>query len=562
VVDIMFENRSSVSTLTGLSCPASHPEAMSTMPFSGVSTGLCSCAQGASFTDGGRAYPQSSSTSSCDTNQTKAGCEDDPTILGFAMPLWEDAIMLCAKRGGEGAVITANPYKERPNPSAAGACPSGYRRCGNGTTAVCFPSSEPLCPFTAMVTVAAAAFRAADFPGGKFRQLSSGDWLVASRSAPSLPMVEFDAGFRSVCIGNDQSYEYRMGDANLAGSLAVDFSCPGVSDASAPAGLRRSELRQRMMRAPALSPFRITASPVPTPRPPPSQDRDRDARYTVFASAAQGSLLETNFDRASGWCDAAGRSARAVPGFTGSCSSSDAQCQTVTSRTKCSKLKSYTSGDSNAGNALVLVRGEIPWKASCPIKRATLVEQTDPLKEIVDFAGTVTTVNAISNAFGLLLYINLLLNLCMGDSPCCPMSHEAEKNLIKKCKAYVDTLAKLARFIPLILLAQMTLEVSGFWASIADVGCTDAVTQDTLQFLSGKLQNAYLTYSATAAADGFTLLLSLYNLIKALLCPKVEDLDDTDADGETKAIGGSTGPTVSYPQSNPAQGVPSERDAI
>ncbi len=255
----------------------------------------------------------------------------------------------------------------------------------------------------------------------------------------------------------------------------------------------------------------------------------------TYSTLSQPNLLQYNFNASSNYCSSTGRSTVALANIGGPCSNSDSQCSAIKSRTVCEKLMSYTVGDSSAGSAELFFRREIKWAPSCPVPRKTLVENVDPLMEIVSFTQVVTGINIATNVIGILIYINLFINVCSGDSPCCPMSHEAEKALLKRGKTWVDTIMKLARIIPLGLLATKTFEVSEFWSGIAGVGCTDPTTQATLVFLSSKLAMAYASYSVTLAIDCVSLLLSLYHVSKALCCPAA-DIDSEGTEEEQAAI--------------------------
>ncbi|KAA0162156.1 hypothetical protein FNF31_03391 [Cafeteria roenbergensis] len=455
LVSVAFVTSQASSSLETAECPTDHPENLNDVVFGGVSAGLCTCKSGAVWRDDGR-----KTTSS-----------------------------------GEAAIIGTAPFRERPVPKTTGTpCPTGYRLCGDASEAgeaICFPTSEPLCPISALATVPSSSFRPSDYRNATFFQQADGSWLVASREAGHLPVVNAKAGFRSVCVGQDDPYTYGTSSANVAGRLTVSFGCKG--------------------------------------------GREVDDRYMTYSTLSQPNLLQYNFNASSNYCSSTGRSTVALANIGGPCSNSDSQCSAIKSRTVCEKLMSYTVGDSSAGSAELFFRREIKWAPSCPVPRKTLVENVDPLMEIVSFTQVVTGINIATNVIGILIYINLFINVCSGDSPCCPMSHEAEKALLKRGKTWVDTIMKLARIIPLGLLATKTFEVSEFWSGIAGVGCTDPTTQATLVFLSSKLATAYASYSVTLAIDCVSLLLSLYHVSKALCCPAA-DIDSEGTEEEQAAI--------------------------
>lgn len=231
-MDVLFLDKSSETNSANIACPSTHPVAVNSLAFPGVAAGLCVCRQGASFTEDGRVYEVESSLTPCDANQTRVDCKQDTSIPSLPMPLWEDSLLICGKRGGEAAVPSLSPYSERPQPTATEPCPSGYRLCGSTSdypNAICFPNTEPLCPYSGLLTVPAAGFNEANYPNGTFKKLASGPWLVASRNAGTLPVVEQTTGLGSVCVGKTTAIQFKESSANIVGTLPVDTSCPSVS---------------------------------------------------------------------------------------------------------------------------------------------------------------------------------------------------------------------------------------------------------------------------------------------------------------------------------------------
>lgn len=353
IVDVSFVP---VTASLSQACPSSYPITMQSITFAGVAQGLCSCDANAHFIDDGRRYDESSSQSSCSTNQTKAGCEDDPSIGPIRMPLWDDNLLICGRRSGVGAVISRNPYLERPLP-VEGQCPSGYRVCGTGITAICFPTTSGLCPVTSMAqsTVAPSTTY-----GANYTRLTSGTYLVADRIPTSLPVVETTIGFRGICFGKTDAYGYDQATANLPGNRAFSDSC--------------------------------------------SVDKD-DGRWTAFTSTDERAFVQKHFALSPDWCGATAN--QPALQISGPCSSSDSICLATTSRTRCEKLTKYTEGPSSEGPVTIFVRNEISWKADCAITREELMDAAIPLSELVDFQGIVVAINITTNVINMLIYINV-----------------------------------------------------------------------------------------------------------------------------------------------------------
>lgn len=131
------------------SCPEPYSElALPVWP--GASSSACACEENAR-TPLPANDPEYSSKSSCDTNQTQAGCLDQSAVEAVALEDWREST-ICFRREGVPQLISAT--KLRPIPSRSGVCPGGWAACGEGTydrdRAVCVPldasSSPPRCP--------------------------------------------------------------------------------------------------------------------------------------------------------------------------------------------------------------------------------------------------------------------------------------------------------------------------------------------------------------------------------------------------------------------------------
>lgn len=224
------------TTLGNYECPSSHPELLSGLNFGAIEAAPCACPSGAFakvFDDG--PYTMYSTVESCNGTQLDAGCKNDPGMDFGYLPLWKQGLAICGKRGGEALISGTSPVKSRPIPSATGECAQGYKLCGDVNSlsqSFCFPNSEPLCPYTQLFSVAKADFNSSSYPNATL--ISSGDqWLVWSRNAGRLPVVDFTVGFKTLCIGEQDAYSYGGTTGNLQGKLDVDTSCLGVSKARA-----------------------------------------------------------------------------------------------------------------------------------------------------------------------------------------------------------------------------------------------------------------------------------------------------------------------------------------
>lgn len=466
------------------SCPSGAPTVLHGIQFPGVRGGLCACKAGAQFTDpDGRTYQEASSSLWCSTNQTRAGCQDETPIGGFRMPFWVDNILVCGRRAGPGPVITVSPFVERPVPANGTICPTGYRTCGQGSTAICFPLSEPGCPITRLWTASATDWDPVVSAGSDVFLLSDGRRLVAQRQTGELPVVETAFGFRGVCFGTTSSYGYLDMYASEYGNRVYDTSCGVGFD---------------------------------------------DSRYAVFANEAEDEFLRRHFVQNQDWCGATANQIALDVG--GPCDSSDSICVTLNRRTRCQKLLSYATPPSRQGPLNIFYRREVPWRNDCPTSREALINARQPLTELVNKQHAVMTVNIVTSVFNILIYINvrwvaldrrgastndntcwewqLLFNLTSGDSPCCPMKGDAERQLLLFTKTWIDWGMKLGRLIPLILLLQTVDPVIATWQAMAFEACSDSITNATTSFLAQTLANLKTSHTGTITVDCLSIAIS------------------------------------------------------
>ena len=91
-------------------CPGGFQD-MTTLPWRGTSAGPCACPQGASQ----RGESEFSSSSDCDSNQTRAGCESDPGISAIDLIDWREEHRVCGRRDGESSIrVDGDEFIERP----------------------------------------------------------------------------------------------------------------------------------------------------------------------------------------------------------------------------------------------------------------------------------------------------------------------------------------------------------------------------------------------------------------------------------------------------------------
>ena len=110
----------------------------------------CGCHDNA-FYDG---ELRASSISTCDGNQTNAGCLHTSPIASTNLNAWRGS-QVCVKRAGEPVLLKSGDKNVRPEPVKKGGawkCSAGYHSCGPNsndlTRTVCIPDSVSGCPLT------------------------------------------------------------------------------------------------------------------------------------------------------------------------------------------------------------------------------------------------------------------------------------------------------------------------------------------------------------------------------------------------------------------------------
>lgn len=195
----------------------------------------------------------------------------------------------------------------------------------------------------------------------------------------------------------------------------------------------------------------------------------------------------------------------------------------MTSRSKCDKLTSYENGDPDAGDISMLYRLQVAWSRTCPVPIDDVVANIGPLLEIMSFTFIVLIINVSSNAITIFLEGNFVVNKCRGDSPCCPLTGKDEESLILFCKTAVGLFVKLARLVPIALLAFQTFAVREFWSNVADLSCSDAVTATTMSLLSDKFAFAFASYAGSLVSDTLSVLISVGGFIRRNCCKSSDD---------------------------------------
>ena len=424
---------------------------------------------------------EDSSTSACNTNQTRAGCVDDEGFTSLKYNTFlPGGYIACALRGG-------NAAKGRPIPTSEDSCPPGTVLCGGtaGATwdanrATCQPSSSD-CPVMFLDYIdtpssAPAGVTLRTVPGtGKsfalYKTLPSS--VPANFSSVGVgPLVNLPiAKDGKVCLASSKPIVSEEG-RNLQNAYT---SCSGGGDP------RYKQVLQR----PIFDLF----------------------NHTVQTSSSSVCVSNPN-DRVS---------------FSGgrSCGTGDSLCQRIITNSQCEKLEEYVQNSRTQGSWDVMYRSEVYWSSDCPVPRKEVEKNVSPINDALDLQYALMVVNILFNVLsGFLIPILLIYNAWAGDVPCVPYEGQAEKNLIKFIKVWFSAGSKIGKLIPMVIVLVLIRGMLGFLERLDKVSseqCSDPTTTRSFEGISSTLQDAYNSNTRTALPmDVIGLLMALFNIYREL----------------------------------------------
>ena len=183
------------------SCPNGW-ESVPVLEFKGLQPGPCGCPLNAQY-DGKDYF---SSATSCISNQTLAGCIQDPGVDSLTLDMYLGR-RTCFKRGGEAAVKSWYPWERRAIPEETNGCSNGYKRCGSGTyssnKAICWPENLK-CPITSLIAngtssninAVTQAMQLKNFTRNVSQSYNNDQWLFQGREQlHHLPVIDFKIAF-------------------------------------------------------------------------------------------------------------------------------------------------------------------------------------------------------------------------------------------------------------------------------------------------------------------------------------------------------------------------------
>ena len=470
-------------------CPSGYSK-VSVFDWPGASTGDCACESGAMY-DGEDYY---SSSSSCSTNQTKAGCEEDPSIAAVDLDLWRGGA-LCYLRAGEAYY---DGKTVRPTPGGEGDCPSGYHFCGvagkfDSTRGTCQLVGEA-CPATSVHVMVDGETTPAPTPGWANRtealdggHMSAGAaYAWASREDGLLPIVEVEVTFagnkRGPCYSGDEQTSYASTSSKYTYDNDVPSQCDKSDDRYA---LLDSLTESKVLYDNFLDDGRCTSC--------------SDCSDYIATSYECGSNPGTDSD-----CQLYNK---VNNGFN--CRSLDSTCENVLYQSKCGALQRFASrADSNIG---IYVRRQIMWTEGCSTTAEDVEKAQDKLNSANDGLYWIMIVNGFCNFFVGMIFPGLVIyNAVKGDVPCIPGRGDAEKVTISFIKKWLGLGFKVTNFVPSVfaVLAIQKIAVGGL-GNVVSEGCSDATTLKTFDTLATSLPDIESSTKTTMLSNAAMVLYAL-----------------------------------------------------
>jgi len=469
----------------------------------GTYSSACACGQGAATESGGAQV--SSATSTCNGNQTAAGCIDQPYLGSVPLDYWRGG-SVCIQRGGEAQLVSDKRTRVVPtkdDPCEKQGKKGEYKTCG-GTSytsdrATCV-KADAACPVTEFAFTASGASHPPGFDttqGDKAVAAldGSGSFDTQVESPFVLPLNELEfvffdeiSGKRGICFqqsGSGQE-EYDSAGASFGYTNNYPSQCSGRFD-------KRWEVLDKLNEGSVLK-----------------QTFDKTAACTESSGGQQSDYLSTGtpcgpavsvFSNRD--CAVQGATTNAAfsnPGSQG-CAGTDGVCKAIAYQSKCGQLQRWatqqtTWKDSTGTKTIALMgRHEIYWKPDCEVSMIQLKGVQKPVNNAKGGLLGNMVVNILANLFiGLVFPFLLIYNLCYGDVPCIPGEGKVEAALLQKHKKYGNVLFHFLKLMPALAALAHLAEAGGLLGEAAESGCYDkgdVRTQETFDDMHAQLTTSH-----------------------------------------------------------------------
>ena len=243
--------------------------------------------------------------------------------------------------------------------------------------------------------------------------------------------------------------------------------------------------------------------------------KDYDSRYTVFDESVEDNMFTNN-----GISTGGGNTMRKITA-AGANSEGAATAVPVGEKTP---TVSFTGGTGQSTYKYYLsYRRELLWAANCTAgSMEDLSKNLKPVQKLQGHQQTLTVLNGIFGLFilGIVFPITVIMFIFDKDSdlPCIPGSGEVEEKNIKKAKSVCGFIAKISKWIPLILAVQASGGVKTFFATVGKAQCSDPETNEVFAYLGTTIGKVDEANQRTLVADILmliaTILTALYSMYK------------------------------------------------
>lgn len=474
-------------------CPANF-STLSTLQWPGSSSLGCGCPAGAQYQ--GVSY-SSMASSSCSSLHLLAGClENAPSgLAAVALDSFRGS-RVCYQRG-------LASYMEAAEPSAAGACPDGFHKCGssNGT----YSSDRSQCVPDALGQDCPTTWLGTDF----FLSQALRTQGSSTRTLPSLPKLKYKSGTTL------HMQRQNMGAVKLQTPL-IDLVM-NIQQSADQRGPCYGGPNQASYLGPGVG---LPAHPAPC--------TTIDSRWVPLDLYAEADLLQENFvasGQAAARCPsfssltasavaidfftsgircnntAAAPDARCESGLSSAavtCASGDTVCQGTFYQSKCGHLvHAARAASSNIG---IYMRPQTYWKEACPYSPSQVRDTEDPIAASINAQYALLIINCIVNAVQALVSIYIIAEkLCR---------IEGKAGQVKD--SVVARVAKVGQVIKLPVIIASIVCVSAiysFYALLSSGKCSDEITNASFESLGKSLPGVLYGNIATLVCDVSQLLL-------------------------------------------------------
>jgi hypothetical protein len=511
----------------------------------GTVSSACACPSGAAYVqaDGLSVSQFSSTTGSCNGNQTLAGCISQPILDAQKDMKWRGS-NLCFQRGKEAQLVT--PTTQRPIPTSPGKCVKGYKACGTGTytkeRSICVKESD-VCPVTGL-DVSSTTPEGYDASSAA----ATGDgmsWFSRVSFSGEMPIneliVAFDksGGKRGDCYGENAASQEK-------------YSGPGSSAAylnEYPSACKKTDNRWNQVDVQEESKYLKDNFDVSQVCTASTQKADFIGSgtqciditpYVIVTNATNTTNRTTTIVSTSGTpftnpnCMVSSYNSETFGGGSGVCGGSDTICRDIVFQSSCGALGRWAS-EATTFEWTILARHESYWKPDCDASMIDLKRVEGRAETIKGTLLANLIICAIANFFLGILFPMWIYNAkfgkpicCVGLCSCCNCTELAkgamsQKNgsvftqanpirakFLESRKKTLDVVFIFAKLIPASIALGILGSVMRVFSRAAAGDCTDEkLTETTVKDIDKSLSSSFDSLISQVVIDGLSVVAAI-----------------------------------------------------